>query len=546
MIGLQSSSSSMVCKIFSIRVLVCLLWEETLKPRAEEWREEVVPVVETPISYKSMLTSMEERSEAIRIPKDGSKPHEHDSEIQGIHAEMDDMGRLVIIIPEEKSLKMSLLWAHLLIIKLTGRMDYEYALTGGPWLMFDHYLTLKQWHPDFDPAMAMIDRILAWIRLPGLPVEYYDDEFLQCVGNVVGKTIKIDDNTTSQCREKDNVKKIEYEGVHLICFGRGKDDHDATHCPSHTKEALSQETPRTSDTINGTTGRAEMLQSKDKMQQSVDLAASVSKSRFAGLEDEDNMEKDAGEESYGISESAPNFKSKHVSKKASEVVGRTGDKILRNESNPASFQEYKRMHKPDFVALLETRRNGLKREMVKRRLGYKYSAVAEARGFMGGIWEWIYCFVYASLRLEERDDLWSRLTALAQQVRGPWMLVGDFNDIGHPSEKKDGAPTNLRRCQKFTTHLNACNLMEIKTWGSRLEFSEAYANVLPRLSSDHHPLLIYTNDCHTSRATRPFRFEAAWTNHVDFKPFFQANWAMGESLPAILNSLPNLLLEWNH
>ncbi|KAJ0046188.1 hypothetical protein Pint_05061 [Pistacia integerrima] len=188
---------------------------------------------------------MEERNEAIRVPKDGSEPHEHDSEIQGIHVEMDDMGRPVIIIPEEKSLKMSLPWAYSLIIKLMGRSM--------------GYMMLKQ-------------------------------KIVQLWANY-GEITLID-------LEKDNVKKIEHEGVHLICFGRGKYDHNATHCPSYTKEALSQETPRTSDTVNGTTSRAEMLQAKDKMQQSIDLAASVIKSRFAGLEDEDNMEQDDGEESY--------------------------------------------------------------------------------------------------------------------------------------------------------------------------------------------------------------------------------------------------------
>ncbi|KAJ6887915.1 hypothetical protein NC652_029039 [Populus alba x Populus x berolinensis] len=32
----------------------------------------------------------------------------------------------------------------------------------------NHYLTVKQWHPNFDPNEAMIDKIAVWVRLPDL------------------------------------------------------------------------------------------------------------------------------------------------------------------------------------------------------------------------------------------------------------------------------------------------------------------------------------------------------------------------------------------
>ncbi|KAJ6976722.1 hypothetical protein NC653_028781 [Populus alba x Populus x berolinensis] len=35
-------------------------------------------------------------------------------------------------------------------------------------MVADHYLTVKQWHPNFDPSEAMIDKIAVWVRLPDL------------------------------------------------------------------------------------------------------------------------------------------------------------------------------------------------------------------------------------------------------------------------------------------------------------------------------------------------------------------------------------------
>ncbi|KAI9085956.1 hypothetical protein K1719_032033 [Acacia pycnantha] len=38
------------------------------------------------------------------------------------------------------------------VVKLSNRDDYFNALTGGPWMLFDHYLTLRPWEPQFHPS----------------------------------------------------------------------------------------------------------------------------------------------------------------------------------------------------------------------------------------------------------------------------------------------------------------------------------------------------------------------------------------------------------
>ncbi|XP_016204054.1 uncharacterized protein LOC107644655 [Arachis ipaensis] len=138
------------------------------------------------------------------------------------------------------------------IVKFFSQEDLDYALTGGPWKIFDHYLTLRFWKPDFNPTEATIDTVAAWIRLPGLAIEYYEDKMLKKIGNVIGRTLKVDTNTTDKCRGRfarlcveldlsqplisqysiNGVRYlVEYEGIHNICFSCGIVGHEKANCP---------------------------------------------------------------------------------------------------------------------------------------------------------------------------------------------------------------------------------------------------------------------------------------------------------------------------
>ncbi|RYR54526.1 hypothetical protein Ahy_A06g029818 [Arachis hypogaea] len=58
------------------------------------------------------------------------------------------------------------------------------------------------WRPDFDPASAAIDNIAAWIHFQGLAIEYYQRLILEKIKNIIGKTIKLDNNIADVMREK--------------------------------------------------------------------------------------------------------------------------------------------------------------------------------------------------------------------------------------------------------------------------------------------------------------------------------------------------------
>lgn len=75
------------------------------------------------------------------------------------------------------------------------KTNYEYVLTGGPWLIYDHYLAVLPWKEDFVPECEVIDSIHAWVRFSRLPLDCYDEGLLHVLERQIGKVVKVDKTT---------------------------------------------------------------------------------------------------------------------------------------------------------------------------------------------------------------------------------------------------------------------------------------------------------------------------------------------------------------
>jgi hypothetical protein len=205
------------------------------------------------------------------------------------------------------------------------------------------------------------------------------------------------------------------------------------------------------------------------------------------------------------------------------------------------------------------------------KVGYSKIAIAEARGQAGGLWilkqngsnvittvedvyhdtitikvavgndSWLLTGMYASPIYTKRLELLQHLISLNANVDGPWMIVGDFNEVILPSEQK-GGNFNQSRADALLKVMDECHFVDIATSGTKftwvrnctgqrriskkldrgianlpwqLAFPEAYIEVLCRLHSDHHPLLLRCGKILKRNGPRPFRFEAAWLTHPD-------------------------------
>ncbi|KAI9090149.1 hypothetical protein K1719_028845 [Acacia pycnantha] len=129
--------------------------------------------------------------------------------------------------------------------------DYERALTGGPWVISDKYLSVMRWRLGFNPRKEKIDKIAAWVCFPEIEVELFDKKILYNLGNSIGKVLKLDVHTTSRGRNKfarvcieldltkplvphymvdGFLKQVEYESLHALCLNCGLFGHFKESC----------------------------------------------------------------------------------------------------------------------------------------------------------------------------------------------------------------------------------------------------------------------------------------------------------------------------
>lgn len=143
------------------------------------------------------------------------------------------------------------------LVKFTSSLDYHHAMFYGHCIIMDHYLTVEEWTPNFDQWEDSEEKLLVWVRLPGIQIEYFNEEFLEIVGVKIGRLIRIDEATCVVSRGrfarmcvkvditkpllpkfkvKGRVRKIDYEGFHLICFHCGIYGYRKEGCPSFIAE----------------------------------------------------------------------------------------------------------------------------------------------------------------------------------------------------------------------------------------------------------------------------------------------------------------------
>lgn len=138
------------------------------------------------------------------------------------------------------------------IVLFDSKDDYVYALEGGPWMIYDHYLMVRTWSIEFNPWTDSVEKVMVWVRFPDLPLHYYDEYVLKALGNRIGKTVRVDLTTSKLsrgkfarlCVEVDVSKpllplfilkgteyRVEYEGLHTLCFNCGRFGHVNSECP---------------------------------------------------------------------------------------------------------------------------------------------------------------------------------------------------------------------------------------------------------------------------------------------------------------------------
>ncbi|CAN1836287.1 hypothetical protein LINPERHAP1_LOCUS34715 [Linum perenne] len=139
------------------------------------------------------------------------------------------------------------------LVKFVNEQDYFKTLTGGPWIILDRYLIVHQWDQNFRVSDELPNKLVAWIRFPHLPIQFYHGQILSSLGNLIGRTVKIDFMTQRTDRGKfariaveidlnmplplvieldGCLQLVEYENIPTLCFGCVRVGHDREAFPA--------------------------------------------------------------------------------------------------------------------------------------------------------------------------------------------------------------------------------------------------------------------------------------------------------------------------
>ncbi|XP_010685067.1 uncharacterized protein LOC104899550 [Beta vulgaris subsp. vulgaris] len=182
-------------------------------------------------------------------------------------------------------------------------------------------------------------------------------------------------------------------------------------------------------------------------------------------------------------------------------------------------------------------------------------------------------FLYGMNEASDREDLWIELQRVSTQVRGAWMVGGDFNNVLHLNERI-GSPVTLSEVEGFRNCMRGSGLNEHKTTGAKFtwsnkqeggdrvysridrviandEWDEVFRNAivkfLPECIFDHSPCVISfeKDECHKPKA---FRFFNMWTHAEEFMDKIQEVWREGIDgvlMFVIVKKLKGVLKELN-
>ena len=141
------------------------------------------------------------------------------------------------------------------LVRFDSCDGFKHVLKAGPWFVGDYFLSLRPWVPDFRASEVAISSVAIWVRLPELPIEYYQNDSLMHIGKGLGPVLRVDYNTAARTRgrfaciyvqldvDKPLARTIRvgkaklavvYEGIGQLCFHCGKIGHHLDWCPSRS------------------------------------------------------------------------------------------------------------------------------------------------------------------------------------------------------------------------------------------------------------------------------------------------------------------------
>lgn len=126
------------------------------------------------------------------------------------------------------------------------------VLQNGPCFINDFFLSVQKWVPNLVAKKAQQSYNVVQVKLPQLPIEFYDGIILAKIGNSIGELLKVDACTSATLRERysrlyvnlpleqpvqthvlvgPHKQAILYEGKIILCKTCGRLGNTCHNCP---------------------------------------------------------------------------------------------------------------------------------------------------------------------------------------------------------------------------------------------------------------------------------------------------------------------------
>lgn len=262
------------------------------------------------------------------------------------------------------------------------------------------------------------------------------------------------------------------------------------------------------------------------------------------------------------------------------------------------------VYKPDILYLCETISKSNKTEELKYVLGFDFCFTVNKQGQSGGLvlyWnssvncsisnysnnhidaeitdtnkgKWRLTGYYGFPNNNRRREAWNFFRQLANVSNLPWCIIGDFNDILSPHEKKGNNERANWLINGFRNAVCDSGLAEVHTEGYlytwfkslgttraveerldralatenwQIQFPDAVLENLPAPSSDHYAILLSCESISNNRRVLPrFKFENAWLADPGFSSFVTDKWSSYGVCPIVdkLEYCASDLTDWS-
>ncbi|KAK1311565.1 hypothetical protein QJS10_CPA07g00786 [Acorus calamus] len=164
-------------------------------------------------------------------------------------------------------------------------------------------------------------------------------------------------------------------------------------------------------------------------------------------------------------------------------------------------------------------------------------------------WEWTCSCVYGQHNDASREDLWVELLAIHELWESPWAVMGDFKVTRFAANRNRLGPSSPGMLS-FSQWIDEEGLLDVPlqnasfTWSNLREvpslarldrilldsewethFTDCAVECIPRITSDHAPLLLSVND--PDYVKSHFGFEAWWVSVEGFTDVVTDSWTAG-------------------